>query len=66
MGIYQYFGNLKVSCSRTLYGGRGVRTLDLSLRSPNHTKVIHNTNIVYNKNITYKPGVLFMGHRQTQ
>ena len=34
LGIYQYFGNLKVSCSRTLYGGRGVRTLDLSLRSP--------------------------------
>ena len=30
--IYQYFGNLKVSCSRTLYGGRGIRTLDLSLR----------------------------------
>ena len=25
LGIYQYFGNLKVSCSRTLYGGRGIR-----------------------------------------
>ena len=24
LGIYQSFGNLKVSCSRTLYGGRGV------------------------------------------
>ena len=24
LGIYQYFGNLKVSCSRKLYGGRGV------------------------------------------
>ena len=33
-GIYQYFGELKVSCSRTLHGGLGVRTLDLSLRSP--------------------------------
>ena len=34
LGIYQYFGELKVSCTRTLHGGRGVRTLDLSLRSP--------------------------------
>ena len=33
LGIYQYFGELKVSCSRTLHGGRGVRTLDLSLGS---------------------------------
>ena len=29
LDIYQYFGELKVSCSRTLHGGRGVRTLDL-------------------------------------
>ena len=34
LGIYQYFGELKVSCSRTLHGGRGVRTLEPSLRSP--------------------------------
>ena len=34
LGVYQYFGNLKVSCSRTLYGGRGIGTLDLSLKSP--------------------------------
>ena len=34
LGIYQYFGDLKVSFSRTLHGGRGVRNLDLSLRSP--------------------------------
>ena len=34
LGIYQYFGELKVFCSRTLHGGRGVRTLDLSLRRP--------------------------------
>ena len=34
LGIYQYYWNLKVSCSRTLYGGRWVRTLDLSLQSP--------------------------------
>ena len=33
LGIYQYFGELKVSCSMILHGGRGVRTLDLSLRS---------------------------------
>ena len=34
LGIYQYIGELKVSCSRTLHGGSGVRTLDLSLWSP--------------------------------
>ena len=34
LGIYQYFGELKVSCSRTLHGGRGVRTLSLLLRNP--------------------------------
>ena len=34
LGIYQYLGCLKVSCSRTLYDGNGIRTLDLSLRSP--------------------------------
>ena len=33
LGIHQYFGELKVSCSRTLHGGRGARTLDFSLRS---------------------------------
>ena len=34
LGINQYIGELKVSCSRTLHGGRGDRTLDLLLRSP--------------------------------
>ena len=34
LGIHQYFGELKVSSSRTLHGGRGVRKLRLSLRSP--------------------------------
>ena len=34
LGIYKYFGNLKVTCLRTLYGGSRVRTLDLSLWSP--------------------------------
>ena len=34
LGIYQYFGTLKVSCSRTPYGDRGVRTLDLWLWCP--------------------------------
>ena len=34
LGIYQCFGKLKESYSRTLHGERGVRTLDLSLRSP--------------------------------
>ena len=29
LGIYQYLGELKVSCSRTLYDDRGVRTWDL-------------------------------------
>ena len=24
LGIYQFFGELKVSCSRTLHGGRGI------------------------------------------
>ena len=33
LGIYQYFGELKVSCLRTLHGGRGVRTLDWTSRS---------------------------------
>ena len=33
-GIYQYFEELKVCCSRTLHGGRGLRTLYLLLRSP--------------------------------
>ena len=31
LGIYQYFGELTVSYSRTLHSGRGVRILDLSL-----------------------------------
>ena len=34
LGFYQYIGELKVSCLRTLHGGYGVRTLDLSLWSP--------------------------------
>ena len=34
LDFYQYFGELKVSCSRTLHGGRGVQTLNLLLRSP--------------------------------
>ena len=29
LGIYQYFGELKVSCSRTLQGDLGVQTWDL-------------------------------------
>ena len=33
LDIYQYFGEFKVSCSRIQNGGRGVRTLDLSLQS---------------------------------
>ena len=39
-GIYQYFGELNVSCSRTLHGGCGVRTLDLSLQSPTERKYV--------------------------
>ena len=33
LGIYQYFGELKVSCSRTQHGGRGIQTQDLSIQS---------------------------------
>ena len=43
MGIYQYFGELKVSCSRTLHGDRGVRTLNLqrSTTRPARTTVLN-------------------------
>ena len=34
LGINKYFWIIKVSCSSALHGGRGVRTLDLSIRSP--------------------------------
>ena len=40
LGNNQYFEELNVSCSMTLHGGRGVRTLDFSLLRLRHERLI--------------------------
>ena len=63
LGINQYFGELKVSCSMALHGGHGVRTIDLWHRSPTLYHFSHRarllrskTNVLVSNLVRHKPG----------